>query len=153
MDKRSVIHELRYNERLSIRDIARRMGLGSTTIFYYLGKTGYGYKRTDIGKSRRCKNFWNKVNKGDENACWEWKASKTPLGYGRTTYQKRQSYAHRMAYIYTYSEIPDGLLVCHTCDNPACCNPKHLFLGSHKDNTQDMIKKGRSKLKWCTANK
>jgi hypothetical protein len=60
---------------------------------------------------------------------------------------KRRMYAHRVAWELTYGKFPDEVLVCHNCpngDNPGCCNPKHLFLGTNKDNSQDMVKKGKS---------
>ncbi len=54
--------------------------------------------------------------------------------------------AHKASYILFNGEVPDGLVVCHRCDNPKCVNPKHLFLGQPKDNTQDMIAKGRNRI-------
>lgn len=67
----------------------------------------------------------------------------TPAGYGVLHYQGRQQYAHRVAYELQHGPIPAGALVLHECDNPACINTSHLFLGTSKDNTQDMLRKGR----------
>jgi hypothetical protein len=75
------------------------------------------------------------------NGCWESVNHKAKDGWGYTQYKKTK--AHRYFYEKFKGKIPKGMLVCHTCDNPACCNPEHLFLGTDKDNTQDMIKKGR----------
>lgn len=93
--------------------------------------------------------FWSKVKIGkSEDDCWEWTASKFVAGYGQLTHgdkmgEKFTLKAHRVSYELNVGEIPDGILVCHTCDNPSCANPKHLFLGTWKDNVQDMISKGR----------
>ncbi len=76
--------------------------------------------------------------------CWEWVVATFPNGYGRVRYKGKMMQTHRMAYIFKYGQIPDGKLVCHTCDNPLCINPDHLFLGTSLDNTHDMIKKGRA---------
>lgn len=89
------------------------------------------------------KRFWAKVDKTGD--CWLWKASKSKIdnGYGQFVMQDKHHNAQRVAYILTYGPIPDELMVCHSCDNPPCCNPDHLFLGTNTDNLQDMVAKGR----------
>ena len=87
--------------------------------------------------------FWQKVKIGNENECWEWSLSKDKDGYGNVKKEKKNLRAHRIAWKLTYGDIPSGLMVLHKCDNPTCCNPKHLFLGTNTDNMQDMVRKGR----------
>jgi len=89
--------------------------------------------------------FWSKVDKRGPDDCWEWKASLGRGGYGHFWPTRRKTMqAHRMAYELHYKIIvPKTTWVCHTCDNPKCCNPTHLFLGTPKDNTQDMLQKHR----------
>jgi hypothetical protein len=84
-----------------------------------------------------------KVN--HENGCWEWALYIDKRGYGElkmpgTRVNKR---AHRVAYEARFGDIPKGLFVCHKCDNPKCVNPDHLFVGTHQDNMDDMMKKNR----------
>jgi hypothetical protein len=70
--------------------------------------------------------------------CWLWKGGKTGAGYGKL----RDIYTHRLSYTLTYGPIPEGMLIRHRCDNPPCCNPSHLELGTKKENGLDAYKRG-----------
>ena len=78
--------------------------------------------------------------------CWDWKGGKTNWGYGNININKKTELVHRISWIIHNGEIPKGLLVCHSCDNPICSNPKHLWLGTNYENQHDCIKKGRKYL-------
>ena len=90
------------------------------------------------------KRFWDKVEIKEPDDCWEWTASKTEQGYGHFGFNKHVVKAHRFSWmLYSGKNIPEGMFVCHHCDNPSCVNHNHLFLGTPQDNMNDMIKKGR----------
>ncbi len=91
--------------------------------------------------------FLDKVDKDTSTGCWEWTGATTRGGYGhirRKVGHKewKMVKAHRVSYELYKGSIGD-FHVCHTCDTPKCVNPKHLFLGTNKDNTQDKMSKGR----------
>lgn len=87
--------------------------------------------------------FWSYVQKGD--SCWEWRGGRFADGmrYGQFRVGKKKLKAHRFAYMLTHGEIPDGMRVCHTCDNPICVKDEHHFLGTDADNSADRERKGR----------
>lgn len=91
------------------------------------------------------KRFFSNVKENQETGCIEWIGSTTDKGYGSFSVNNKKVRAHRFSYELEHGEIPEGNIVCHACDNPKCVNPKHLFLGTHKDNTQDMLSKKRQK--------
>ena len=86
--------------------------------------------------------FWKHVDRTVLVGCWPWSASLGDEGYGRVRYQGKEWRASRLAWALTHGD-PGPLCVLHHCDNPPCCNPNHLFLGTHKDNMQDSTRKGR----------
>lgn len=85
--------------------------------------------------------FWNKVKRGP--GCWEWTATTSGGGYGYYSLNGKDHRAHILVYEMGHGPIPKGMLVCHTCDNPGCVRPSHLFIGTYKDNALDAHKKGR----------
>lgn len=91
--------------------------------------------------------FWSKVNRLSENDCWEWLAGKLDFGYGQFWDNEagRSVSSHTFAYKITKGDIPKDKVVRHSCDNPACCNPNHLLLGTPAENNHDMKVRGRAK--------
>ena len=87
--------------------------------------------------------FWSKVIRQENDRCWEWQAGKLVDGYGVFYVSKKSIKAHRIAYLLHYRENPGTFCVLHTCDNPSCCNPAHLFLGTELDNVADRHAKRR----------
>jgi hypothetical protein len=119
----------------------------------YYNRKKLGIKANNSGRlANTPETLWSKVDKKNDEECWEWKGFKNHDGYGRTWINNKGYYAHRVIYSLAYpntinlnaptSQNETGFLL-HTCDNPSCCNPKHLWIGTHKDNMEDKAKKGR----------
>lgn len=96
--------------------------------------------------------LWPKITRTDANDCWLWTASRNDDGYGVFRFDGKMTVAHRVVYFLHYGTDPGNFEVCHKCDNPPCCNPFHLFLGTHQDNMTDMVNKGRSVHRTGAAN-
>lgn len=120
--------------------------------FHICPRCGKSFPRK--GRGKYCSFFcrsWRPVEerlwarlKISDSGCWEWQGGKDQDGYGALRWGWEQR-AHRVAYWIARGSYDRSLQVLHTCDNPACCNPNHLFLGTAADNNRDMVQKGRAK--------
>jgi len=93
--------------------------------------------------SEKCR-FEDLIYKDSKTGCWEWTAVKNERGYGVFMLKGKTKLAHRVAYEIYKGEIPEGIRVCHSCDNPSCQNPDHLWLGNQSDNLKDCVRKNRN---------
>jgi hypothetical protein len=101
---------------------------------------GHRSKRANLAYA-----LWSHVAiTADDNKCWEWLGTLDGSGYGQFSFNGKMQRSHRVAWMYPNYVIPDGMVICHSCDNPACCNPKHLWLGTNQENMDDMVAKNRS---------
>jgi len=90
--------------------------------------------------------FWEHVDRSaGPDACWPWTGAHINDGYGHLRIGTRHILAHRMAYTLAVADIPAGMYVLHSCDNPACCNPAHLRVGTNRDNQLDAKARGRAR--------
>lgn len=98
-------------------------------------------------KEQRMEEFARRINENGslilDTPCWEWLGTKNPNGYGSFSSRYFSGLAHRASWEIFVGLIPDGLFICHKCDNKSCVNPEHLFLGTQHDNMQDKAQKDR----------
>ena len=94
-------------------------------------------------EARLSSRFWSRVEKRDGDGCWIWQGRLSANGYGAFDFRGRPQVASRFAYELTHGHVGGSLSVCHSCDNPQCVRPSHLWLGTHQQNVEDAKKKGR----------
>lgn len=99
----------------------------------------------DVEKEVVQERFNKYVLKQGNDVCWLWKGAIKVKGYGGFGVGGRVWLTHRLAYFLEFNFLPKNLCVCHSCDNPSCVNPKHLWLGTNKQNVEDRVRKGRGK--------
>lgn len=102
----------------------------------------YGQIYFDINEA--LERFWNFVyDKSNPEDCWLWSGALNTNGYGVFGFAKKVHLAHRWIYEQLKGKIPEGMMLCHKCDEPTCVNPNHMFIGTALDNARDAIAKGR----------
>jgi hypothetical protein len=123
------------------QEIADAIGVTVCAAYQKAHVTGLGHKSRQIPLLERFMNF---VIPEPNSGCWLWLGTMDPHGYAKIGmgHNKRQQASHIAMRLFR-DGVPDGFLVMHRCDNPACVNPDHLTIGTHKDNAIDKIKKGR----------
>ena len=99
-------------------------------------------KRGDI-KEHLKKKIINYSEKCDVSGCWNWKMAKNSRGYAEISHNAKKERANRISYQAFKGEVPSHLFICHTCDNPACVNPDHLYIGTHQNNVDDKLKRNK----------
>src|SRR5687767_6075530 len=95
------------------------------------------HRKLPVFTSQEVQSFWSRVQVLDKNQCWPWMSYRNADGYGYVGINKKYYFAHRIAFYLINGLDPAEKIVCHTCDNPACCNPAHYFLGDNRANIQD----------------
>lgn len=145
------LERLYHDEELTQREIAEKFDCSVTTIQKWMHRLDVeteGPTDTtvpiDVNYPGLEGRFWEKVDRGEPDECWDWKAGKVN-GYGMIRVGDRQAKASRVSYALAH-EDPHGQLVLHTCDNPGCVNPNHLYLGTQLENAQDKVERGRQNI-------
>jgi hypothetical protein len=107
----------------------------------YCGRVCQGAAR----RADRVARFWARVDIRGPDECWPWNGRRSDRGYGEYGLSDKTWRAHRYALIVSGKDVPDDKIVMHSCDNPPCCNPRHLKVGTNLDNNRDMVAKGRDR--------
>lgn len=117
--------------------------LGYCAMHYSRARRGQGLQEPSVYDLTAEERFWRSVNRRSADECWHWRSSCTSEGYGNFWTGERVDRAHRFSYELANGPIPEGFIVCHSCDEPSCVNPNHLWLGTDADNAADKMLKGR----------
>lgn len=128
---------------LSAREIGEALARSPQAVRFKTHQLGLP-RPSRIRRSDPVERFWCKVNQRGPSECWEWQGTRSTRGYGLFSYNGRSVRAHRFAYEHRVGPIPAGAEIRHRCDNPPCCNPAHLEVGTHDENMADMVERKRS---------
>lgn len=123
------------------RKIATELGLKRDVVRRVLNELNIRHAKHPINTTDT---ILSKVYKNEHSGCWEWQGSKNNEGYGQVSYQGKIHLVHRLTYELIIGRIESDMYVCHKCDNPKCCNPAHLFIGTPRDNQIDCRLKNRN---------
>lgn len=129
--------------RVHIAGVTCSSHVSPTTPFQSLSGR-HGSKGTAPSGSHVPNRFWDRIAVGAPSECWPWRGSVDRYGYGRFKLGGRTISASRAAYIVATGADVEGLMICHRCDNPRCCNPSHLYAGTKSDNEKDKYARGRA---------
>lgn len=133
-----------YKEGWSTYEIAEVLGVTRPAVGYWINEAVLEVRGKVAGDHKE--RFWKYVDK-KKGDCWEWTGVLTTSGYGKFEIDGKTLVASRVVYEWECGIIPEGMFVCHTCDNPKCVRPEHLWVGTAKDNNLDCINKGRHRSK------
>jgi len=133
-----VLEELHHNQRKTLAEIAELFDVTVSTVWRHAQLNGIETSRSEPVKER----FEQRYEIDDETGCWEWTGTMMGGGYGQMSVNNRNEGAHRISYRLHNGEIPEGAFICHTCHNPPCVNPDHLYAGDAASNAQDAIENG-----------
>jgi hypothetical protein len=103
----------------------------------------HGFDIPKMKRGGKQPDFWSLIEIKSESECWNWNGKLNQWGYGRYIFNGMYAMSHRVSYQLTTGKNIDGLIAMHICDNPACCNPKHIAIGTHADNQRDKFQKNR----------
>ncbi len=102
--------------------------------------------KINLGRGNSKEDVWERIDKKSDIECWPYIGTLTGKGYGQISIKLKRYRSHRLVYEEIYGDIPEGMLVCHSCNNPSCCNPNHLYLDTPKGNSDYMVKQKRQSI-------
>ena len=132
-----------------VSELMRRVADLEGRVEYYRGMSKCWKaiaKEKKLFSGRDLVRFLQRVNVGEEGECWEWSGAKTPEGYGRLRFGGRQWYSHRLMFHLMLEPLKRDDVVLHTCNNPKCCSPFHLAVGTQEQNVHHMHASGRANM-------